>query len=376
MNRKWTCSHAAPIVALVLLTTIGLAQQPVFIDKEPLGREAHSAVFDPNSKRMILFGGTTGITSQVEHLSDVWYLTGANSTGTSVSWIQANITGNGPSTRCCHSAVYNSTLNKMIVFGGAGGFANPTYNDVWVLNNANGVTGSPSWTPLSPTGTAPAPRFAHTAVYDEAHDIMIVFAGGSGARGVVFNDVWLLKNATGTTGTPAWSLLPITGPAPTARAGHTAVYNASTNKMIIYGGYASNGSTLQDIAVLSNANGLGSTSTWQDELISGPVLYGHSAVYDAVHDRMTVFGGYDPNTTQGYQNALWLLKNASSSSLSWEGMGTISGYALPTFGHTAVYDPVSNRMTIVGGVIQNGQGGIGWSNSVLVLTHANGLPIY
>jgi len=76
----------------------------------------------------------------------------------------------------------------MIVFGGAGGFANPTYNDVWVLNNANGVTGSPSWTQLSPTETAPAARFAHTAVYDEAHDIMIVFAGGSGDTGVVFND--------------------------------------------------------------------------------------------------------------------------------------------------------------------------------------------
>lgn len=45
-------------------------------------------------------------------------------TSTSVSWIQANITGNAPATRCCHSAVYNPTLNKMIVFGGAGGFAN------------------------------------------------------------------------------------------------------------------------------------------------------------------------------------------------------------------------------------------------------------
>ena len=103
---------------------------------------------------------------------------------------------------------------------------------------------------------------------------------------------------------------------------------------------------------------------------------GHSAVYGAVHDRMTVFGGYDPNTSQGYQNALWLLKNASQSSLGWEGMGTLSGYALPTLGHTAVYDPVSNRMAIVGGIIQNGQGGIGWSNSVVVLTHANGLPVY
>ena len=351
----------------------GFAQQPAFIDKEPLGREAHSAVFDPTSKRMILFGGTTGIISQVEHLSDVWYLTNANSTSTSVSWIQANITGNAPSTRCCHSAVYNHTLNKMIVFGGAGGFANPTYNDVWVLNNANGVTGSASWTQLSPTGTAPAARFAHTAVYDEAHDIMIVFAGGSGDTGVVFNDVWLLNHATGNGGTPAWSLLTITGAAPTARAGHTAVYNASTNKMIISGGYDSNNNALQDIQVLSNANGLGSPSTWSGGN-SGPVLYGHTAVYDAVHDRMTIFGGYDPNA--GYQNSIWLLKNASQPSISMEGMGTLSGYSLPVFGHTAVYDPASNRMTIVGGIIQNGQGGIGWSNSVVVLTHANGLPVY
>jgi hypothetical protein len=41
-----------------------------------------------------------------------------------------------------------------------------------------------------------------------------------------------------------------------------------------------------------------------------------------------------------------------------KGWGPLSEYALLAFGHTAVYDPVSNRMTIVGGIIPNGQGGI------------------
>jgi len=43
---------------------------------------------------------------------------------------------------------------------------------------------------------------AHTAVYDYTSNRMIVFSGGN--HDTVSPDVWVLTNANGLNGTPAW----------------------------------------------------------------------------------------------------------------------------------------------------------------------------
>ncbi len=125
-----------------------------------------------------------------------------------------------------------------------------------------------SWSPLFPTGTAPAARGLNGApgVYDPASDRMIVF-GGRNHNGKNLNDVWVLVNADGSGATPQWVNLIPNGAAgsPPARSGHSSVYDATNNRLIIFGGCS--GScvpALNDVWVLSNANGLGGTPVWTE----------------------------------------------------------------------------------------------------------------
>ena len=54
------------------------------------------------------------------------------------------------------SAVYDGITNRMIVFGGATCDPCGGRNDVWVLTNANGLGGAPAWLELFPSGEPPS----------------------------------------------------------------------------------------------------------------------------------------------------------------------------------------------------------------------------
>src|SRR5207245_8242854 len=130
----------------------------------------------------------------------------ANGIGTP-SWQQAIPHGasGSPAPRADPSAVYDQRSNRMIVFGGDNNTFG-AYNDVWILMNADGTGGTPAWLELSPANPPPA-RTVHTAAYDPATNRMIVFAGQSSPHSpaTVFNDVWVLTNANGTEANPpAW----------------------------------------------------------------------------------------------------------------------------------------------------------------------------
>src|SRR5438128_1409266 len=91
-------------------------------------------------------------------------------------WVQLMPTGGPPSVRGSHSAVFNTTSNRMIVYSGQNGTLTPL-GDVWVLVNADGLGGPSTWTQLSPTGGPPSARVYHGAVYDAVNNRMVVFAG-------------------------------------------------------------------------------------------------------------------------------------------------------------------------------------------------------
>jgi hypothetical protein len=82
----------------------------------------------------------------------------------------------------------------MIIYGGQGEAIHPPLGDTWVLSNANGLGGTPAWTQLALDGVLPVPRIFHTAVFDAASGGMMVFGGGS-FEGIFFS-TWLLTGAT------------------------------------------------------------------------------------------------------------------------------------------------------------------------------------
>jgi hypothetical protein len=110
------------------------------------------------------------------------------------TWTQLAPTGGPPSVRYSTS-VFDPATKQMIIFGGSG--LNVNYNDVWSLTTA----GSPRWT----LGN-------NAAVYDPGNARLIVFGGQLGSASPCANDSWVLTNANGVSGTPTWTNLARPGP--------------------------------------------------------------------------------------------------------------------------------------------------------------------
>ncbi len=115
------------------------------------------------------------------------------------SWTEIMPSGGAtPGARFDSSAVFDPASNQMIVFGGSESIpgTGTLKNDVWALSNADGLGGEAAWTEITPAGdSSPSVRIRHSAVYDAASDRMIVFGGdlGYGSCNVKANDVWVLE---------------------------------------------------------------------------------------------------------------------------------------------------------------------------------------
>jgi len=158
-------------------------------------------------------------------------------------------------------AHYDAASNRLIVFFPGnppfGGFG----NQVWVLTNANGLGGTPVWIQLAPAGTPPDSNGLESVVYDELANRLIVYGGCLVNCSPARNSVFVLTNANGLGGTPVWSQVAATNPQ--ARVDHSAVYDTAGGWMIAFGGhFAFYGTDQNDARILSNANGIGSPSTW------------------------------------------------------------------------------------------------------------------
>lgn len=357
------------LILLFLLST--LVALPVWAQKwnryGPGTRSQSTAIYDSSTNQMIMFGGQHAPTAI--DFDDAWTLKNAITSSPQLNnqeWEYVNAS-NKPIARFGHTAVYNPTSNRMIVFGGGTGFPGPCVNEVWVLMNPNSVGGSPAWSQLAPTGSLPPAREGHVAVYNSRTNTMVVF-GGTDCNGNYFNDLWILNNADGSTGTPSWThAMPTTSPS--ARSQSTATYDSVNNIMTLFGGAA--GSTaFNDVWTLSSSQG---APTWKQLAPTGtaPVARsGHSAVYDSTNNRMIVYGGN--NSAKTTLNDLWILTNANGKGATpaWTKM-TATAPSPFRSSHTAIYDSVSNQMLVFGGTTQIPK--TFTDDHVMVLTHANGL---
>lgn len=68
------------------------------------------------------------------------------------------------------------------------------FNDVWVLANANGLGGTPAWARLNPKAR-PGTRWYPTGVFDATTNQMMIFAGINSEA--VYYVVWVLSHANG-----------------------------------------------------------------------------------------------------------------------------------------------------------------------------------
>ena len=289
----------------------------------PPARWVHSTIYDPIRDRLVVFGGQ----SYAGTSNEVWTFTLAGIP----RWQQLLPSGTPPTPRAFHSAIYDSLRDRMIVFGGADA-ASVAKNEVWALSFA----GNPTWSKLAPTGTPPAPRQWHSAVYDRARDRMLVFGGLVAGTGV--NEVWALTLA----GTPAWTKLVPAGSPPVARSAGAAIYDANTDRLVIFGGLDNASLAKNDVWALT----LAGTPTWTQLAPSGvapSARYGPGALYDRPRQRMIVFAG---GTGAPNQNDAFALSLGASP--AWTAFTPVNPPQGRQF-HTVSYDPIGDRLLAFGG---------------------------
>lgn len=231
---------------------------------------------------------------------------------TAQTWLPFGASGGGPvvPNMPYPSVVFDEANDRAIAYGG------PHVPDVWVLTGVDGTAGTPTWQQLMPTGGPPPSRHAHGLAYDGGSNRLIVFGGCAGGCLPTLNDVWVLTNANGLGGTPQWIPLVPTGMPPAGRAHAGVAYDAGTNRLIVFGGQNGTGfggATFPEVWVLTNANGLGGTPQWQQLATGGttpPGQYGPATTYDPARNRLTVFGG-GAQGTGNPTNAVWDLDNAN-----------------------------------------------------------------
>lgn len=272
----------------------------------------------------------------------------------------------GPSARHHHSLTWDPQGERFLLFGGrAGGVFK---NDLWSYN-----PNTDSWTELSPTGTLPAIRDGHVAVWDSQNQRLLVHAGGNMN---FLSDLWAYTPATnswsqlagsvanglhagvwdnlnnryltfgGTAGntlraynpgTNSWTTLSPSGTTPPTRLNFSAVWNPSSSSMIIFGGQGAGNVHLSDIWMYSS-----SSNSWsQLNPPAGPGgRSGYSAAWDSSNSRLIIYGG------NSNLNDLWAY---SPSSNSWTMLNPTGALPTSRWNSEAAWNGVESNMLLFGG---------------------------
>lgn len=193
-----------------------------------------------------------------------------------------------PSGRQMHTAVLDAANRRMYIFGGgtrssSSSTANSLLSDLFRYDVA-----SDSWTQLTGHTT---PRARHAAVWDSNSDRMIVF-GGEADDKTKLGDVLEYDPASDT-----WSSPTISGSAPVARVEPVAVWDATSNSMLmccgegdvdVYSPFTdSTASAYNDLWSYVRGSG------WTELVQSGSFTqrYAVAAAWDAAARSLVGFGG-------------------------------------------------------------------------------------
>lgn len=291
-------------------------------------RDEHMMIHDPVRDRLLFFGGYDGSTNSLTNT--VWTL----SLGGTPTLTQLVTSGTPPEARALGSAIYDSVRDRLVVFGGytaGSGYS----NEVWALS----LSGTPTWSQITPSGTPPTERFEHTAIYDATRDRMIVFGGIDNVTGDL-NDLWVLT----FSGTPTWAPMTPSGTPPIPRDSHSAVYDGPRDRMVVFGGYSSNDGPLNDTWALSLSGG----GTWSSIVPNGgppAIRYAHAAISDAPRNRMIVFGGFGASGPM--LTDTWSL--SFTNPIKWTQLSPTGPAPYPQDYFPTVYDPVRQRMVLFSG---------------------------
>lgn len=240
----------------------------------PAARAGAGLAYDPDRSVAILYGGTS------PSGTDLWEWDGG--AGMWTDRTPAMLPAVWPPSRSDLAFTYDSGRMRALLSGGLG--TTVALNDTWEWNGTDGT-----WEDR--TDASSPPLAGHALAYDPGAGKAVTLRG-SEALPVQSSDTWEWDGtaATWSDATPAARPLE----QPLERWGFGAVYDEGRSALLVFGGYARGRSTLEWDPV---------TRIWSDRTpaaipVSWPTArYGVAMVYDATVERVFMFGGreYDSN---------------------------------------------------------------------------------
>ena len=301
----------------------------------PYVRRSHATVYDPTRKRMLLFGGYNGTTN----FNDVWELTLDPLASPQPQWRQLAPTGTPPSARRTHVAIFDATLNRMIV---GFGYTTGDNNDLYSLSFSGSRDGA--WTTLSPTGTVPAARSQPSIANDPTHNKAYLVGGWGAAR---YNDIQELDYSTTNC---AWTAKSADGAAGamSKRNDPAVIWDDIASRLIIFGG--SDGTNYLN----DTWQYVPSTNTWTDKtaVFSGTAPSTRELMFkghDTVNNRLVIFGGRAGTTAALVRDDYAYLTLAAGSE-TWNVTTPTAGEkSYGAWTNAGCYDPENQLMLCFGG---------------------------
>ena len=258
----------------------------------------------------------------------------------SIDWSRPLVTGTAPvEVPSDHAAVFDPIGERILMAWGI--HASSLINETWELRSDE--SGKLVWRKLLPASdkALPDPRAGHSAVYDLLSKRVLIFGGETEAG--PSDEVWEIDFKNDLVN-GAWRLLSPSGEIPPARTGHSAVFDLENDRVIVFGGWNGDSTFYNDVRELDLGNGDG---TWE-KIDSGQGPSGraeHTAVLDVENSRMIIFGGWDGNMRL---NDIWELDWSTGIS-RWQKLEVSGSSPDARSGHTAVHDPVGQTMVVFGG---------------------------
>ena len=278
-------------------------------------------VYNSVNGRYYSFGGYKYVDAWPAPYTEVFDIFSSFSTESKVFKL-INSIGQRPSNLYLHSLINDERYNRMVVFGGAAKAASPNSNMRFYYTDTN------RWVLFDPDGAAPTARHSHTMVYNNKTGNYLLW-GGSEAEvspseySNNLNDMWLFDTKTST-----WSTVTQNGSIPSARRGHSMVYDSHLNQLVLFGGQDGTGALLKDVHLFDL-----STLTWSSITASGddPGTRIWSYMYfDPSTFKIYLYGGY--NTANAiddwypYNDAVTTLYQFDPIKMSWANMRSHSRY--------------------------------------------------
>jgi hypothetical protein len=312
------------------------------VDASNLGpRREFSAILDRANQRYLTFAGLGGNSPGPYSLfNDVWQLSVASDPP---AWSRITLSGSVPGERLSPQWGYDAARNRVLIFGGYGshypGSPLAYLDDVWELD----LDGTPHWTELFPSGQAPSGRLAGAAVFDPIRQRFVGFGGTIG----VPVDTWSLN----LQGQANWQQVPTNGAAPSGGYGMTSVYDAQSDRLLMFGG-STNGNYYganNDVWELD----LHGNPTWNKVITAGTPPQARrsgTAIWDPLRDRMVIYGGFDAiRYSDQFLPDTWALDFTAAPSPTWSQLTPAGTTPAGRADNAAVYDPIHDSMVFYGG---------------------------